>query len=363
MVHANLEITDHWSVFGQLNNTLEWGNPNPSIPEISVDTLDLHQLSLAYTFKDAHKRTHTLRAGRQELSLGNELLISTREGPNNRLPFDGVSYRLAQAKWVGTYFLLTPVYINPGVFDNTHVAEWVWGAYHELTLKKAHRLDAYYLGLYSQKRAYQYRAGEQHRHTFGTRFWNQEQPVVYDVEVMYQLGAFNDQHINAINFNADGRYVFKELKWKPMVGLGLSYISGDYDPNDQQLNTFDALYPKPVYGLATPQGSSNIAHVKPTVGITPAKNLFINLSWYYLARASIHDGTYTPGMAQVRPLPQVHSDKYNVGTQYSLDAFYFMNKNITLISFMSYMQPGAYIKETGAGLPTFFAATTVQWKF
>lgn len=362
MVHTDLQLGTRWSVFGQLNNTFEFGNPNPSLPEISVDTLDLHQLSLAYEFQTA-KGQHQFRLGRQELSLGNELLISTREGPNNRQPFDGLSYRLTRKKWKGTYFMLTSVIINAGMFDNTHVNEWLWGGYHEISLKKGNTLDAYYVGLYSERRAYQYQEGTQHRHTFGTRLWNQQNKLVYDIEAMYQTGMFSNKWINAINLNVDGRYVFKQTKLKPMVGLGLSYISGDYSKNDNQLNTFDALFPKPVYGLATPQGSSNIAHIKPTVGIAPLKSLFVNFSWYYLARTSVNDGTYTPSMQQVRPLPDITSDKYGVGTQYSLDAFYFLNSNWTIITFISYMKPAAYIKETGVGLPTFFAASTVQWKF
>ena len=45
-----------------------------------------------------------------------------------------------------------------------------------------------------------------------------------------------------------------------MIGIGGSYVSGDYDPNDDQLNTFDPMYPKPVYGLAMAQGPV-ISHI------------------------------------------------------------------------------------------------------
>ncbi len=364
MFHADFQFNKRIRGFIQLNNTLEFGNPNPPIPEIIVDGLGVHQLFVEWKLgKRNSKLKQNLRVGRQEYSFGNELLLSSREGPNNRIAFDGVTYIQNSANSDIHILLATPVIIYPNRFDNQHVNEFIWGAYLELNKKKSDKIDAYYLGMFSDRRAYNYISGEQHRHTLGTRFWNHQSKIYYDVELMYQTGAFNEQLINAGNFNAEVRYVFKNTKWKPMIGLGLSYITGDFHANDRQLNTFDSFFPKPVYGLATPQGPSNIAHIRPIVGFEPSESLFVNFSWYYLSRTSNQDGTYTPGMTQVRPMPGVTSDKYAVGTQYSLDVFYFLNKNVTFITFLSYVKPSAYIKETGKGLHTFFWASTLQFKF
>lgn len=363
MLHADLQWNKRLRTFFQLNNTLEFGNPNPPIPEIIVDGLGVHQAFLELEMSPTKTKSSRLRLGRQELSFGNELIVSSREGPNNRLPFDGISFIKSDNKLSYQAFVATLVIIHPEVFDNRHVNEWLWGGYFHLNKNKIHKIDAYYLGMYSERRKYNYVEGSQNRHTIGTRFWNHLSKVYYDVELMYQSGKFNDQLINAGNFNAEARYVFRDTKWKPMVGLGVSYITGDFNQNDNQLNTFDSFYPKPVYGLATPQGPSNIAHVRPIIGFEPVKSLFVNFSWYYLSRTSIQDGTYSPGMDQVRPLPGLESDKNSVGTQYSLDLFYFINQNLTFITFLSYVDPGQYITETGKGLDTFFWASAIQFKF
>ncbi|WNJ16422.1 alginate export family protein [Pontibacter sp. G13] len=360
MLHANYETGNRIRVFGQIHSNWEWGSPNPPVPEIAYDQFGIHQLFLDFSDKSGR---HTLRIGRQELSFGNEMLISSREGPNNRLSFDGISFLIRSPARMIHLLAATPVINQPGVFDNQHVEEWIWGAYGQWRLKQATHLDAYYFGMYSARRAYQFRPGTQHRHTIGSRVWNHGKYWYYDVEGMAQTGQFLDEWIAAFNVTGELRYIFRDQFWAPMVGMGASYVSGDLQPNDGMLNTFDPLYPKPVYGLAAPQGPSNISHINPMVGIQPLPSLFINARYYWLGRTSIHDGTYAPSMMQVRPTPDAESQALGGGHQYALDLFYLPNPHWAFISFISYLTPGNYIRETGAGKPIFFASGAVQWKF
>lgn len=364
MLHVQWNYGKKWSMFFQLNNTLEWGNPNPPVPEIAVDSFGIHQWSMAFKFvPKATRNTHYIRLGRQELSFGNELLVSSREGPNNRQSFDGLQYQIQGVKGKTTFLLATPVIIRPGVGDNIHAPEWIWGGYHSRVRKGGHGMDAYYLGMWSQRRAYQYQLSSQHRHTIGTRWFSNGPLWHYDVEGMYQTGQFDHALIHAFQFSADTRYVFKKRKWEPMIGLSAGYVSGDYHANDDQLNTFDALYPKPVYGLALPQGPSNIAHIRPTIGVTPWKNVFVNFSWYYLSRTSTQDGTYAPDMTQVRPLPGKKSAYAHVGHQFALDIFYMPSPFFSILAFNAFVKPGAYIQDTGAGKSIYYSAVSVQVKF
>lgn len=364
MLHGDLNLSKRFRLFGQLNNTLEFNNPNPLIPEIIVDGLGVHQFFVDWRMgAESRESKSILRLGRQEYSFGNELLISSREGPNNRQPFDGATYIRNNENSQVNVLVATPIIINPEVFDNTHTEEALWGVYANLRKRKKAKLDLYYLGFYSERRQYNFVPGYTHRHTAGARLWKHDRYFYYDLETMYQSGQFNDLTINAMNFTGEARYVFQDAFLKPMIGLGVSYITGDLDPHDRQLNTFDPLYPKPVYGLATPQGPSNIAHVRPTFGFQPVERWFINLRWYWLARASNQDGTYSPGMTQVRPFPETSSESRRVGIQYALDMFYIVNKNLAFILFASYVEAGDYPKETGQGMDVYFLATSVQFKF
>ncbi|WP_082026527.1 alginate export family protein [Flammeovirga sp. OC4] len=364
MLHADLQVNTRIRVFGQLNNTLELGNPNPPVPEIIVDGLGLHQFFLDLNVgKKGNEKGRIIRIGRQELDFGNGLLISSREGPNNRQAFDGISY-IAKNKNIDLHALFaTPVIIHPEVFDNSHINEFIWGAYASFRKLKPLKLDLYYFGFYSERRQFNYVSGKQNRHTIGGRLWQRGRRLWVDTDMMYQTGTFNDLMVHAFNATAEVHYFFPDVFLKPMIGLGASYVSGDYDPNDKQLNTFDPMYPKPVYGLAMAQGPSNITHIKPTFGLQPLERLYINFSWYYLARTSNKDGSYAPSMVQVRPSSETQSDQYGVGIQYGLDIFYIINQHFTLMSFNSYVTPGSYVKETGMGKPITFSAVALQYKF
>jgi hypothetical protein len=120
---------------------------------------------------------------------------------------------------------------------------------------------------------------------------------------MYQTAKFNEETINAFNLTAEAYYVFDKVFLKPILGFGGSFITGDDDKNDNQLNSYDPMYPKPVYGLASPYGPSNITNLRFITGIQPTKQFFINMNVYFLARQSNQDGSYTPSMDQIRPFP------------------------------------------------------------
>ncbi|PWJ44315.1 alginate export family protein [Sediminitomix flava] len=364
MLHADAWFGERFRVFSQLNNTNEFGSPNEPISEIVVDGLGLHQLFGEFHFdvKDSSHSTF-VRLGRQEFDFGNGLLISSREGPNNRLAFDAASFIYNNKKFDLHLFGGTPVIINPEVFDNTRIEEYLWGSYLNARKQKDIKLDLYYFGFKSERRSFNWVNGEQTRHTVGTRAWHYSPTFRLEAESMYQFGKFNDLKINAFNFSAELAYVFDKVFLKPSIGLAGSYITGDQNNSDNELNTFDPLYPKPLFGFAAPLGPSNITNIRPIVGLQPVKGMMMNASVYFLSRQSIEDGNYSPGVQQVRPFPEFESDAKSIGTQYALDIFYVPNPHLTFLSFMSYLEPGDYVTETGNGKSSFFVSLSAAYKF
>lgn len=363
MAHADFWYGRRFRTFGQLNGTYIIGSPNDPIPEIDRDGIDLHQAFVeAHVGPDAQPDRFMLRLGRQEFNFGNELLISSREGPNNRQPFDAVSAIYRNNGATMHLFAGTPIIINTGNFDNERIEEYVWGAYTTFKPTALPYMDAYYIGFNTERRAFNYVPGEQTRHTLGTRAWNRTTDYAYEVEGMYQFGVFNDLTINAYNLSGQIKYYFTGAG-KPMIGLEASYISGDKSSTDGRLNTFDPLYPKPTFGLGAPLGPANMISLRPMAGVAFDNQLFINGSVYFLARQSNRDGTYTPSMVQLRPLPLAASDATYIGTQYALDIFFRPHPSWTFISFSAYIPPGAYVRETGAGKDIYYFSLSAAYKF
>ncbi len=85
LLHADIHAGT-WRTFIQLQSSVAIDRPDPS--PVDQNPLDVHQVFAEYRWGD-HK-AWMIRAGRQELMLGSQRLVSVREGPNNRQAFDGM---------------------------------------------------------------------------------------------------------------------------------------------------------------------------------------------------------------------------------------------------------------------------------
>jgi Alginate export len=140
MLHANLDLGKKVRLFGQINQTLRLFNPNP-LMEIDQNKAGLHQLSLDVNLA----KTTQLRIGRQEMSYGNNRLLTFREGPNNRLAFDAAVLKYQGAKWRIDVLVATPVTQKEGVGDDTSTNDWVSGIYTNQTIVPKKLSADYYL--------------------------------------------------------------------------------------------------------------------------------------------------------------------------------------------------------------------------
>jgi Alginate export len=156
-----------------------------------------------------------------------------------------------------------------------------------------------------------------------------------------------------------------ETKYNTTFGLGANYISGDKNKADNQLNTYNLIYSKPSYGLAAPIGSSNIVNLNPYIRINPIKKLSIYAGVYFLSRQSNQDGTYSPGMAQVRPTPNklFASSNKEIGKQYAFETTYIYNQNLSFALDGAYFSAGNYVMETGKGLDIKYISFKSTFKF
>lgn len=346
MAHANIEIGTKTRVFIQLNSTFRFFNPNP-YGEIDEDRLSIHQAFVDYNLTNNWQ----IRLGRQEMSYGNNRILTFREGPNNRLTFDAAVVKYKTEKRKIDFLAVTPVINNRYALDEESFKEYILGVYGtENIIEKRLLLDYYFINFESKDRKYNFASGSENRQSYGLRLFSQNQKLNYELESTYQSGKLNNLNISAYAFSSDINYKF-ETKYNTIFGLGTNYISGDNDKSDNQLNTYNLIYSKPSYGLAVPIGSSNIVNVNPYFRINPIKKLGVYAGIYFINRQSNQDGTYTPGMAQVRPTPAklFASTEKNIGTQYALELSYIFNNNLTFALDGSYFTAGNYVKETGNG--------------
>ena len=362
MTHAHLRLGSQWSVFSQLNSTFAFGKSFIT-PQIDKNRLSLHQAFVRWQPKKG--KGFFTQLGRQEFGMGSEYLIAMREGPNTRLTFDAVLFGIEREKRKLYSFLATPVISEVGVFDDTHIDEYIWTLYLVNPLKKT-QLDLFYFGFYSEENRYNYMPGLEQRQSVGIRLHNyQGRQFLHDVLGVYQFGNFENQRISAYNFMSILGYRIKAGKRSWIPGFTFNYSSGDQSPNDRVLNSYNMLYSKPTFGLSAPIGASNIINLKPTLEYNPQPNIRLILSGYFMFRQSANDGTYTPGRVQTRPIPPqlFQSEEKEIGQQISLELWYFKDVNWSFFADLAYFSPGAYIKETGQGKPITYLSGKVSYKF
>lgn len=105
LLHGDLELGEDVRVFAQLRSALEDGRAGPLSP-VEEGELDLQQAFLELRGERVLGDTGlSIRAGRQEILLGSERLVSVREETNVRRRFDAVRGDLSRDRLGATVLL------------------------------------------------------------------------------------------------------------------------------------------------------------------------------------------------------------------------------------------------------------------
>lgn len=184
--------------------------------------------------------------------------------------------------------------------DWSHLANPVWGFYATLCPKKipAIGIDVYYLGLRDRHAVFDQGSGRQVVHTFGSRVFGDTGVWHWNVEGALQRGTFGDKRVEAWGSGGKVGRRFPRIRLQPELTATLDVISGDGDPDDSRLGTFNPLFPRSSYFAAqSPVGPRNLIHLQPSATIHPHRDIAVSLTGIAYWRQSTGDGIYAiPGM-------------------------------------------------------------------
>lgn len=363
-LHGDLHLGDGVRFFGQLQSSLEdgrRGGPRPT----DRDEFDLHQAFLDLKLATGGSSSITLRSGRQELAYGSQRLVSVREGPNVRQSFDGfrAMYRADQVKLDA--FATKPVQTKRQVFDDgPDQSQALWGAYSVLPLPLLSQasVDLYYFGLLRRQARFDQGPARELRHSVGTRIWREKKPLDYNFEFVYQWGSYGDGDIRAWTAASDTGYTSEALPYTPRFGLRADIASGDDNPNNPDLQSFDPLFPKGAYfsenGLI---GPSNFINVNPSLALHFPHELTLTANWDFFWRESIHDGIYNNAVVLVRS--GRNSAARYIGSQPQATVEWNLDRHLTLVAIYAHFLAGDFLKESGPGKDVDYLTTWLAYKF
>ncbi len=364
MLHADLHLGEALRAFGQLKSGLENGRSGGPRPT-DEDKLDLHQAFLDVTLAATTSTTLVFRGGRQELLFGTQRLVSVREGPNVRQSFDGGRLILTSGATRVDVVLTVPVETNPGLFnDASDHTRLFWGIYavRPLPLLPQGHSDLYYLGLDRKQARFDQGSGHELRHSIGTRLWGRPQPWDYNFEFVYQWGDFGRGAIQAWTAASETGYTLQAVRFHPRLGLKADIASGDHNPRDRTLQTFNALFPKGAYfGEIALIGPANFIDLHPILDVHLTQSITVTTDWDVFWRQSTRDGIYGPAINLIRSGRT--SRARSVGSQATVQAEWQVTRHTTLVGIYTHFFAGAFLRESGPGRDVDYVTTWVAYRF
>ncbi len=296
-LYGNFQFTKNFRFFGEMIDAQsDFENRPPRSIEINdVDMLNLFADLQMWSDGD---RSVLFRAGRQELLLGAQRLISPLDWSNTRRTFDG--YRVtAKSKILSMDgFYTNPVLVDRTRFDSPDLQQEFMGLYSSYTGFRDEVMDFYVLRYNNASGANDFDFN-----TFGTRINGTHGVHLYDIEVMYQSGRNTDGSAHdASSYTAGlGQKLNSRSDWNPTIWQYFDWASG----NDSRGagNGFHHLFPlgHRYNGFMDLFGRRNLGDVNTQLTFTPSKKLTMLLWYHYFYLANKNDTPYNLAMVPINP--------------------------------------------------------------
>lgn len=361
---GDLHWNRHLRFFGQLTSALETGRAAGPSP-VDEDELEWQNAFLDLGRETRAGREATLRLGRQEMVLGSGRLVDVREGPNVRRTFDGGRGFVIDSRWRIDLLAARPRRDLRGVFDDdSNNNQALWGIYSVLQqpLPFPGDLDLYYLGYENEGSTYVQGTAHEDRHSLGARYWGEAGNWRWNWEALYQFGHFGQGDISAWTLATETTRRWQAVHLQPALKLSINVASGDSDPDDDDLGTFNPLYPRGNYfSEAAVFGPRNFYNFHVFLYLQPSEKLAfttdLNLFW----RLEKEDGLYSPSGQIVRG-PN-GSDNHFAFTALSLTAEYTFRRGLAFTAIYTHGNPEKFLREAGPSEDIGFTEITLQYRF
>jgi len=364
MLHGDLHLGPHIRLFGQLFSALEAGRAGGPSP-VDENELEVQNGFLDLSFAPRQDSRLTLRAGRQELRFGSGRLVDLREGPNVRRTFDAARAIVEFLDSRVDGLIARPRATEPGVFDDdANDDQALWGVYATsgASVLLLGRLDLYYLGFRDDAGAFAQGAEEETRHSVGARFWGEAGNWDWNWEGFYQFGSFGDGAIHAWTLASETGYTWFDPFWRPRFALSANIASGDSDPDDANLGTFNPLFPRGNYfSEDAVLGPRNFFNFHPFVTVDPTEDWSITVDMNFFWRLETEDGVYSPSGLLIREANG--SDERFVGSAVSLTSDYAITERLSFTAIYTHFFAGGFIEATRPSDDIDFLEFTLQFRF
>jgi hypothetical protein len=173
----------------------------------------------------------------------------------------------------------------------------------------------------------------------------------YEGEFAWQTGNVRGFDLAAFAAHVGLGYTL-DAAWLPRLGIAYDFGTGDDDPGDREVQTFQNLFPTnhKFYGQMDLFSWQNIHDLEFSVKVQPGKALGVKVAYHGFWIESTEDAWYRAnGVATVRPLtPAARAAENYAGSEIDFVATWSVNKHLQIEGGYSHFFAGDYLDDTGA---------------
>lgn len=341
-IRINLKFTlnDQIEVFFQPQDQRTWGDEASVLSD--ENNLDVHQAFVEV--RAVLTPGLSLKVGRQELSYGDQRLVSPLDWSNIGRTWDAGKLRYQTPEfWVeGFWSVIKEV---QGASDDQDF----FGLYASYVAIKGFELDAYVFGrrLNDNLQPGETVAAGNNRRDFtpGLRLKGAAAGFDFTAEGMLQRGTNGQDDVQAWAAALTLGYTV-DIDWKPRIGIEYTHASGDEDPADGDIQTFDPLFPFGHYyqGFADVFSFKNGRDLAVYLKVAPTPTLSIHLDVHAFRLDEETDAWYNFAGAVVRPAAPAADDE--VGREIDLHARLAVGKHLKFWGGVSRFFAGDFVEDT-----------------
>lgn len=203
-------------------------------------------------------------------------------------------------------------------------------------------LEAYYIGL---------RLAEQ-----------DNEGLDWDATYILERGDYADDNLKAYGYHLQLAYNFNSVWFKPRLGADYSYASGDHDPTDGDMETFDGAFGArdKMYGRMNLFHWKNLKDAQVHFIIKPQKNWQIITRWHQFWLAAKEDAWYLNPKAYRDPEGN-SGDK--VGKELDIVGRWNLSEGNQLQFGFGYFWPDEFAKKQASDHEAAWAFVQWSWQF
>jgi len=364
-LHGNLNLGSHFRLFVEGKSATATGRDLPGgLRTLEVDSIDL-QNTFVEVSAPLEEGKISLRVGRQELQFGKQRLVSPLDWSNTRPRlFDGARATFKVSGWQVDGFFSRFARVHKYSFNGNNTGTDFFGLYATGKPAPALTVDLYWLGLDRTNSIWGGVSGEEERHTAGGRLGGKigKTSLDFDFEGALQWGDHGSRDISAFMLASQLGYSFPVLSGS-RVWLGFDLGSGDSDPSDNEVGTFNQLFPlgHAYLGFVDAIGRQNIADLNQGAAFQVTRRANVRVDSHFFWRVEDEDAVYNAGGGVLRAgnplLPQ------RVGWELDWTLRFGINRHTVFTAGYSHFFPGPFIEESGPDNGIDFSYLAIQYTF